>query len=62
MLNTGKSENVKVEITRFDVDILGVIELRWSGNRDFWSDDYRVIYSGGEKLGKTGVGVLINKK
>lgn len=47
MLNTGKLENVKVEITRFDVDILGVSELRWSGNRDFWSDDYCVIYSGG---------------
>jgi len=37
-------ENIKVEMTRLDVDILGVSEIRWSGNGDFWSDDYRIIY------------------
>ncbi|KAL4083943.1 hypothetical protein QTP88_029259 [Uroleucon formosanum] len=62
MLNTGKLENIKVEMTRLNIDILGVSETRWAGNGDFWSDDYRVIYSGGERTGRAGVGVIINKK
>jgi len=62
MLNTGKLENIKVEMKRLNIDILGVSETRWAENGDFWSDDYRVIYSGGERTGSTGVGVIINKK
>lgn len=62
MLNTGKLENIKVKMTRLDVDILGVNDTRWAGIGDFWSDDYRFIYSGGERTGKAGVGVIINKK
>lgn len=62
MLNTGKLENIKVEMTRLEVDLLGVSETRWAGNGDFWSDNYRVIYSGGERTGRSGVGVIINKK
>lgn len=49
-------------MTRLDVDILGVSETRWVGNGDFWSDNYRVIHSGGERTGRAGVGVIINKK
>jgi hypothetical protein len=44
MLNTGKLENIKIEMTRLDVDILDVSETQCAGNGDFWSDDYRVIY------------------
>ncbi|VVC29974.1 Endonuclease/exonuclease/phosphatase,Reverse transcriptase domain [Cinara cedri] len=62
MLNASKLENIKLEIMRLDIDILGVSEVRWSGNGDFWSDDYRVIYSGDETPGRAGVGFIINKK
>lgn len=56
MLNSGKLENIKMEMTRFDVDIQSVSEIRWSRYGDFWSKD--VIYSGGEKQERTGVGAI----
>lgn len=62
MLNTKKLENIKVEMTRFDVGILDVSEIWWSESEDFWFDNYRVIYSGREKPGRAGVEVIINKK
>jgi len=62
MLNASKVENIKLEMMRLDIDILGVSEVRWSGNDDFWSDDYRVIYSGDETPGRAVVGFIINKK
>jgi len=36
-----------------------VSEIQWQCNKDIWSDDYRVIYSGGEKQERAGVGVII---
>ncbi|VVC26960.1 Endonuclease/exonuclease/phosphatase [Cinara cedri] len=62
MLNASKLENIKLEMMRLDIDILGVSEVRWSGNGDFWSDDYRVIYFDDETPGRAGVGFIINKK
>jgi hypothetical protein len=47
---------------RVEINIQGLIEVIWSGNGDFWSDDYHVTYSGDEKLGRTGTGFIINKK
>jgi len=44
---------------RLDIDILGVSKVRWLGNGDFWSDDYRIIYSGDETPGRAGVGFII---
>jgi len=34
---------------------VNVSKTWWSGNGDFWSDDYRVIYSGVERTGRVGV-------
>ena len=41
-MNQGKLEVVKQEMTRVNIDILGISELRWSGMGEFNSDDYWV--------------------
>jgi hypothetical protein len=61
LLQTGKLENLKIEMKRLKIDILGISEMRWNGQGDFISGDYRVIYSGGDN-GNNGVGIILNKK
>ena len=40
-MNQGKLEVVKQEMTRVNIDILGISELRWTGMGEFNSDDLR---------------------
>ena len=40
---TGKMENVKEEMRRNRLSIMGVSELRWKDVGDFVSDGYRVV-------------------
>lgn len=61
MLQKGKMENVKREMERLHINILGLCETRWTGAGQFTSDNYLVIYSGGEKHEK-GVGVILDQK
>ena len=37
-MNQGKLEVIKQEMTRMNVDILGINELRWTGMGEFNSD------------------------
>ena len=39
-MNKGKSEVVKQEIARVNVNILGISELKWTGMVYFNSDDH----------------------
>ena len=39
-MNQGKLEVVKQELTRVNIDILGISELRWTGMGEFNSDDH----------------------
>ena len=45
-MNQGKLEVVKQEMARVSIDILGIIELKWTGMGEFNSDDH-YIYSVG---------------
>lgn len=38
MLQTGKLENVKIEMDKQNIEILGLSETRWGGNGDFRSE------------------------
>ena len=42
-MNQGKLEEVKQEMARVNVDILGTSELRWTGMREFNSDDHYIL-------------------
>lgn len=56
----GKLENLKKEMIINELDILGISEMRWEGSGELWSDDFKVMYSGGDKA-VNGVGMLVRK-
>ena len=53
---------VKQEMTRVNIDILGISELRWTGMGEFNSDDHYVYYCGPESLTRNGVAIIVNKR
>ena len=61
-MNQGKLEVVKQEMTRVNVNILGISELKWTGMGEFNSDDHYIYYCGQESLRRNGVAIIVNKK
>ena len=61
-MNQGKLEVVKQEMTRVNIDILGISELRWTGMGEFNSDDHYIYYCGQESLRRNGVAIMVNKR
>ena len=61
-MNQGKLEVVKQEMTRVNIDILGVSKLKWTGMGEFNSDDHYIYYCGQESLRRNGVAIIINKR
>ena len=57
-MNQGKSEFVKQEMARVNVDILGISELKWTGMGEFNSDDHYIYYCGQESLRRNGVAII----
>ena len=60
-MNQGKLEVVKQEITRVNIDILGISELKWPGMGEFNSDNHYIYYCGQESLRRNGVAIIVNK-
>ena len=58
-MNQGKLEVVKQEM---NTNILGISELRWTGMREFNSDDHYIYYCGQESLRRNGVALMVNKR
>ena len=54
----GKFTNVQLEMTRLDIDMLGLCEVRWKGAGKITSNDYTFIYSGGNEH-RNGVGLMM---
>jgi len=54
-MNKSKLEAVKQEMTRLNIDILGISELKWTGMGEFNSDDYYIYYYGQESLRRNGI-------
>ena len=61
-MNQGKLEVVKQEITRVNVDILGISELRRTRMGEFTSDDHYIYYYGQESLRGNGAAIMVNKR
>ena len=61
-VSQGKSEVVKQEMARMNVDILGISKLRWTGMGEFNSDDHYIHYCGQESIRRNGVAIIVNKR
>jgi len=61
-MNQGKLEVFKLEITRVNVDILGISKLKWTGMGEFNSDDHYIYYCGQESVRSNGVAIMVNKR
>ena len=60
-INQGKLDVVKQEMTRLNINILGISELKWIEMGDFNSDDCYIYYCGQEPLRRNGVALTVNK-
>ena len=61
-MNPGKLEVVKQDVATVNINILGIIELRWTGMGEFNSDDHYIYYCGQESLRRNGVAIMVNKR
>ena len=61
-MNQGKLEVVKQEMTRVNINILGISEIRWTRMGDFNSDDHYIYYCGQESLRRNGVTIMVKKR
>ena len=61
-MNQGKLELIKQEMTRVNINILRISELKWTGMGEFNSGDHYIYYCGQESLSRNGVAIVVNKK
>nr|XP_042902467.1 uncharacterized protein LOC122270164 [Parasteatoda tepidariorum] len=63
MYQCGKSRQVSMEMDRYQLDILGISELRWTGFGKIKTGSEQIIlYSGAEEKHERGVALIINKE
>ena len=60
-MNQGKLEVVK-QMTRVNIDILGIRELKWTRKGGFNSDDHYIYHCGQESFRRNVVALIINKR
>ena len=60
-MNQSKLKVVKQEMTRVNIEILAISEIKWTGMGEFNSDDHYIYYCGQESLRRNGVAITINK-
>ena len=61
-MNQGKLEVVIEDMTRVNIDILGISKLKWTGMGEFNSDDHYIYLCGQESLRRNGVALIINRE
>ena len=61
-MNQGKLEVVKQEMTRVNIDILGISQLRWTGMGEYNSDDHYIYYRGQESPRSNGGTIIVYKR
>ena len=53
---------VKQEMSRVNIDILGISELKETGMGELNSDDHYIYYCGQESLRRNGVALIVNQR
>ena len=61
-MNQGKLDTVKQEMTRMNVDILGISEPKQTGMAEFNSQDQYIYYCRQESLRRSGIAIMVNKR
>ena len=61
-MKQGKLEVVKQEVARVNIDILGIIELKWTGMGEVNSVDHYIYYCRQESLRRNVVATMVNKR
>ena len=61
-MNQSKLEVVKQEMTRVNINLLGISELKWTGMGEFNSDDHYIYYCVQESLRRNGVVITVDKR
>ena len=61
-MNQGKLKVVKEEMTRVNVNILGISELKWTRMAEFNSDGHYIYYCGQESLRRNRVAIIVNQR
>ena len=61
-MNQGKLKVVKQEITKVNINILRITELKRIGMGEFNSDDHYIYYCEQESLRKNGVAIIVNER
>ena len=59
-MNQDKLHEMKQEMARLNIDILGISELKWMGMTEFNSYDHFIYYCGQDSL-RNGVTIIVNK-
>ena len=60
-MNQGKLDLVKQEMTRVNIDILGISGLKWVGMGEFNSDVHYIYHCGQESLRRNEAVFIVNK-
>ena len=60
-MNQGKLDVVKSEMSRLNISILGIIEIKWTGMDHFTSDEHQIFYCGHETQRRNGVVIIVDK-
>ena len=61
-MNQGSLEVVQQEMTRVNIGILGISELKWTGMSEFNSEGHYIYYYGQGSLRRNGVALIVNKR
>ena len=61
-MKQSKLNVVKHEMTRVNINILGISELKWTGMGKLNSDDHYIYYHGQESLRRNAVAPVVNKR
>ena len=49
-------------MARVNIDILRISEIKWTGMREFNSNDHYIYYCGQESVRRNGIAIIVNKR